>query len=179
VIARTNANNNATNAANGTNLKGTTATATTTNHNDVSKTTTTDGHAAVSEDGAQSLVCGTSEKIAPAPMGEDVTADLINGLCSFKDAARWKVCFKLLQAEKDEECQSNSNVANNTQEEEEEQQQQRHNPGLKTNPTSTKINLSAHRADDETERFLLQLEEELLKQALDKIEAKGCNSECI
>jgi len=122
----------------------------------------------------QCLVDGTSEKFVPEPMGEDITADPINGLRRFKDAARWKVYFKLLQEEKDKENQNNGNVANNTQEE--EQEQQPHNPGLKTNLEPIKINLSAPRADDETERFLLQLEEELLNQALDKIEAKGRNS---
>jgi len=50
-------------------------------------------------------------------------------------------------------------------------------PGLKTNLKPTKINLSAPRADNETERFLLQLEEELLEQARDKIDAKGRNNE--
>jgi len=115
-----------------------------------------------------------SEKFVPEPMGEDITTDLINGFRRFKDAVRWKVFFKLLQEEKDKETQSNGNIANNTQEE--EQEQQPHNPGLKTNLKLTKINLSAPRADDETERFLLQLEEELLKQALDKIEAKGRNN---
>jgi len=39
--------------------------------------------------------------------GEDITTDLINGLHRFKDAARWKVYFKLLQEEKDKENQSN------------------------------------------------------------------------
>jgi len=107
-------------------------------------------------------------------MGEDITTDLINGLCRFKDAVRWKVFFKLLQEEKDKGSQSNGNIANNTHKE--EQEQQPHNPGLKTNLKPTKINLSAPRADDETERFLLQLEEELLKQALNKIEAKGRNN---
>jgi len=108
-----------------------------------------------------------------------ITTDLINGLRRFKDAVRCKVYFKLLQEEKDKENQSNGNIANNTQEEEEEeeqQQQQPHIPGLKTNLKPIKINLSAPRADDETERFLLQLEGELLKQALDKIEAKGRNN---
>jgi len=120
------------------------------------------------------LVGGTSEKFVPEPMGEDITTDLINGLRRFKAAVRWKVYFKLLQEEKEKENQSNGNVANNTQEE--EQEQQPHNPGLKTNLKPIKINLSAPRADDETERFLLQLEEELLKQVLDKIEAKGRNN---
>jgi len=66
----------------------------------------------------------------------------------------------LLQEEKEKENQSNSNVANNTQEEEEEEEP--HNPGLKTIFKPTKINLSAPKSDDETKRFLLQLEEELL-----------------
>jgi len=39
----------------------------------------------------------------------------------------------------------------------------------------SKTNLLASGAD-ETERFLLQLEEELLEQALDRIEAKGHNN---
>jgi len=156
-----------------TKLKGTTDTATTTNHKDLSKATK-DGYAAVLEDEVQCLVGGTSEKFVPEPMGEDITTDLINGLCRFKDAVRWKVYFKLLQEEKDKEYQSNGNIANNTQEE--EQEQQPHNPGLKTNLKPTKINLSAPRADGETERFLLQLEEEILKQALDKIDAKGRNN---
>jgi len=86
------------------------------------------------------------------------------------DTVRWKVYFKLLQEEKDKENQSNEKIANNTQEEEE--QQQTHNPGLKTNLKPTKINLSAPRADDESDRFLLQL----LKQALGKIDAKGGNN---
>jgi len=160
-------------STNDTNMKGTTDTTTTTNHKDLSKATK-DGYAAMLEDEVQCLVGGTSEKFVPEPMGEDVTTDLINGLRRFNDAARWKVYFKLLQEEKDKENQSNGNIANNTQEE--EQEQQLHNPGLKTNLKPIKINLSAPRADDETERFLLQLEEELLKQALDKIEAKGHNN---
>ena len=45
-----------------------------------------DGHAAALEDEAQCLVGGTSEKFVPEPMGEDITADLINGLRRFKDA---------------------------------------------------------------------------------------------
>jgi len=57
------------------------------------------------------LVGGTSEKFIPEPMGEDITADLINGLRRFKDAARWKVYFELLQEEKDKENQSNGNIA--------------------------------------------------------------------
>jgi len=140
-------------ATNDTNLKGTTDTTTTTNHKDLSNTAAQDGHAAALEDEAQCLVGGTSEKFVPEPMGEDVTADLINGLRRFKDAVRCKVYFKLLQEEKDKENQSNGNIANNTQEE--EQEQQPHNPGLKTNLKPIKTNLSAPRADDETERFLL------------------------
>ena len=173
---KTKANVNKTNdtcASCNANLKGTTDTATTTNHKDLSNTAAQDGCAAASEDGAQCLVGGTGEMFVPEPMGEDITTDPINGLHGFKDAVRWKVHFKLLQEEKDKENQSNGNIANNTQE---EQEQQPHNPGLKTNLKPIKINLSAPRADDETERFLLQLEEELLKQALDKIEAKGRNN---
>ena len=83
------------------NLKGTTDTTTTTNHKDLSNTTAKDGYAAALEDEVQCLVGGTSEKFVPEPMGEDITTDLINGLRRFKDAARWKVYFKLLQEEKD------------------------------------------------------------------------------
>jgi len=106
-------------------FKGTTDTTTTTN--DFAKTAK-DGHTTASEDEAQCLVGGTSEKFVPEPMGEDVTADLINGLCGFKDAARWKVNFKLQQKEKCKENQSNGHVPNNTQEEAQEQEQQPHNP---------------------------------------------------
>ena len=69
-------------------------------------------------------------------MGEDVTADLINGLCGFKDAARWKVNFKLQQKEKCKENQSNGHVPNNTQEEAQEQEQQPHNPWISHQPRS-------------------------------------------
>jgi len=117
------------NTASNVNQKGTTKTATMTNHIDLSNTAAQDGHAAASEDEAQCLVGGTSEKFVSEPMGEDVTTDLINGLRRVKDAARWKVHFKVLQEEKDKETQRNGNTANNTQEE--EQEQQPHNPGLK------------------------------------------------
>jgi len=117
----------------------------------------------------------TSEKFVPEPMGADITTDLINGLRRFEDVVTWKVFFKLLQEEKEKENQSNGNIANNTQEE--AQEQKPHNPGLKTNLKPTEINLSAPRTDDdETERFLLRLEEKLIKQALDKIDAKGRNN---
>jgi len=109
------------NAAIDTDTKGTTDTTTTTNHNDLFKATK-DGHPFALEDEAQCLVGTTSEKFVPEPMGEDITVDLINGLHRFKDAAKWKVFFKLLQEEKSEENQSNSNVANTTQEEKQEQQ---------------------------------------------------------
>jgi len=55
-------------------------------------------------------------------MGEDITADLINGLRRFKDVARRKVHFKLLQEEKDDENQCNGDIANNTQQQQEEEQ---------------------------------------------------------
>jgi len=119
-------------------------------------------------------VGGTSEKFVPEPTGEDILTDVINGLRRFKDAVRWKAFHKYLQEEKDKENQSSThNTTHNTQEE--EVQQQTHNPGLKTNLKPTKINLSAPRADDEIEGFLQQLEEELLTQALDKVDTKGCN----
>ena len=70
------------------------------NRNDLSKATK-DGHASMSEDQVQSLVGGTSEKFVPEPMQEDITADLINRLHRSRDAMRWKVCFKLLQEEKE------------------------------------------------------------------------------
>ena len=136
-----------------------------TNHKDLS-TTTQDGYAAVLRDEVQCLVGGTSEKFVPEPTGEDILADVINGLLIFKDAVRWKAFHKYLQEEKDKEKQSGThNTANNTQEEEE--QQQTHNPGLKTNLKPTKTNLSVPRADDKIEGFLQKLEKELLTQALD------------
>jgi len=109
------------------------------------------------------LVGGTIDEFVPETMGKGITADLINGL------HRGKVHFKLLQEEKDEENQSNGNAGNNAQEE--EQAQRPHNPGLRPNLEPAKIGLSAPRADDETERHLRQ--EELIKQAPDKIETKG------
>ena len=66
--------------SNDTNKKGTTDTATTTNHKDLSNTNAKDGYAAALEDEVQCLVGGTSEKFVQEPMGEDITTDLINGL---------------------------------------------------------------------------------------------------
>jgi len=60
--------------------------------------------------------------VVSKPMGEDITADLIDGLRRFKDGARQKAHVKALQEEKDKENQSNGNIDNNTQEEEQEQQ---------------------------------------------------------
>jgi len=157
------------------NLKGTTDTTTVNNHKDLSTTNAQDGHATALGDEAQCLVGGTSEKFVPEPTGENILADVINGLHRFKDAVRWKAFHKCLQEEKDKENQSSThNTTDNTQEEEE--QQQTHNPGLKTNLKPTKINLAAPRADDEIEGFLQQLEQELLTQALDEVDAKGCNN---
>jgi len=57
------------------NQKGTTDTVTMTNHNDLSNTDAKDEHAAALENDMQCLVGGTSEKIVPKPMGEDITTD--------------------------------------------------------------------------------------------------------
>mgnify|MGYP001787478984 FL=1 len=122
------------------------------------------------------MVGGTSEKFVPEPTGEDILTDAINGLRRFKDTVRWKAFHKQLQEEKDKQNQTGNNSSNNNNNtQEDEQQQQPHNPGLNTNLKPTKINLSAPKADDETEQFLQLLEEEILREALDKVDTKGTN----
>ena len=150
---------------------GTTITATTTNHNDLSKNTQ-DGYAAVLEDEVQCLVGGISEKFVPEPLGEDILTDVIQGIQRFTDAVRWKAYHKAVQEEKEKATQSGINTTYNNQVMEEKLPT---NSGLNTNLKPTKINLSAPRADDEIESFLLQLKEELITQALGMIDAKGTN----
>jgi len=53
----------------------------------------------------------TCEQFVPEPAGEDVLTHLINGLRRFKDAARWKTCFKSQQEDQNKENKSNGIIA--------------------------------------------------------------------